>query len=158
MKATSVVILSHLQMLYVGDGFYRLTSPFRFRVTFDDNSTRLFEIHEDFVTDLHSVPWLVRVIFRFSCYVAGMNKGAAGHDYLYRFLKVLRIPRRVADQIYLLLCHAEVDGLPEIERMLKRNKAFIMYRAVRRFGWMAGVRGDGTPPKRVAEKMKELGL
>lgn len=158
MKPTSVVILSHLQMIYVGGGFYR-TAPFRFRVTFDNRTTRLFEVPDDFVTDLHSVPLLVRIALRLSRYVPGMNKGAVGHDYLYRFLKVLKLSRKVADQIYLLLCYAELDGIPDgAERVLKRNKAFLMYRAVRRFGWMALGTCDGTPPKRVAKKMKELGI
>jgi len=159
MKAQKVDVLSRLNMTYIGRGFYRVDSPFIFRVLFDDGHYQTFEVPVGFITDLHSIPLLVRVFVRFMRKdTTGMNQSAAGHDYLYRFHSLLKVTQRQADDIYLLLCFAETANLPEIERVLKRSDAKLRYTALRRFGWTAWGRGDGTPPRCVRKMMKQLGL
>jgi hypothetical protein len=160
MNPVSVEIITPLQMIYAGGGLYRLSSDFSFRVRFSDCSSRLFTVEKDFLTDLHSVPLFIRILFPriMRSYVHGMNQSAVGHDKFYRFHKVLGISREFADKIYLLLAVDEIKNLPDMERVLKTQAAGLMYRMVRRFGWLAFGKGDGTPPKRIAKAMKGLRL
>lgn len=153
-----VEIVTPLQMRYVGDDHYRLTAPFRFRVYCSDDEVRTYEVDDDFVTDLHSFPWFLRILFPRMArkYIAGMNKSAVSHDYFYRFWAVLGITREFADDVYRLMAINEIKGLPEMERILKMNAAIVMHRAVCRFGWMFIGKGDGVPSKRVAKIMKRI--
>jgi len=153
MKDT-VEIIKPLVSRYIGDGLHHV-QQLEFKAVVDD-----VEVHcvlpENFVCDMHSTPFFVRWLL--PKYVLGMNASAAGHDYMYRFWRILNISRKVADRIYLLLSFRETVTLPSGERSELRAKALIMYRAVRRFGWTAWGRGDGTPSKRIQKAMKRCGL
>jgi len=155
------VIETPLILDYVGGGCYRLEAPFRFSVwegaSRGEKSLALtFEVPLGFVTDLHSVPagWGLRLLFPAD--IPGNNASAVGHDFLYRMFKVLRVSRKFADEVYLALAYAETADLPGDERRSKRKQAFVMYRAVRRFGWTAWGRGDGTPGRAVRKAMERL--
>ena len=113
----------------IGQGRYHLGAPLMFSYL-----GRVVTIRPDFVCDLHSVPRLLRWLFPSN--IPAMNLCAVMHDFAYRNHRWLRWTREQCDRLYLIAGWEETRALDTAERRKLRIKLFVMYRAVRRFGWL----------------------
>lgn len=109
---------SDFDFKYIDGRFWMLRADFPFHYQFKGNHVDGV-VPVGFKTNFHSVPriiWPIIHPFEF-------GQAAVLHDYLYR----TRVPRGLADEIYL----ASLDkcGAGEVRRKT-------MYRAVRTFGWL----------------------
>ena len=117
------------KILPMGRGKYRLEDP----LTFCYMGT-MIAIRPDFVCDLHSVPRMLRWLFPQN--IPAMNMAAVLHDYAYRYHHLFKWSRHQCDRLYLLAGWEETKYLETKQRRKLRCKLFVMYRAVRRFGWL----------------------
>lgn len=111
-----VEFLTQLRMEYIGDGTWKLLSPFAVRI-----DGEAYVVPEDSETDLDSVP---RLPLAYWLTKGRATKSAVLHDHLYELQK----PRAWADAV--MLEAMKVEGVGSVMRNL-------IFAGVRAGGWKA---------------------